>query len=69
MSNGITVNGEPRADVPDTVRALLEAEGLDLERKGIAVARNGQVVPRGQWDSTQLADGDAIEIVKPFSGG
>lgn len=67
--SGITVNGEPRAQVPANVRALIEAEGLDPKRRGLAVARNGRVVPRGQWGSTPLAAGDAVEIVKPFSGG
>ena len=54
---------------PASVRALVEAEGLDPERRGLAVARNGRVVPRGQWADTPLEPGDAIEIVKPFSGG
>ena len=67
--DAITVNGEPRRDRPASVRALVEAEGLDPERRGLAVARNGRVVPRGQWADTPLEPGDAIEIVKPFSGG
>jgi sulfur carrier protein len=67
--SAITVNGEPRAERPENVRALVEREGLDPERRGLAVARNGRVVPRQQWAETSLADGDAIEIVKPFAGG
>lgn len=65
----LTVNGAPRGDRPATVRALVEAEGLDPERRGLAVAVNGRVVPRAQWAETELGPGDAVEIVKPFAGG
>jgi sulfur carrier protein len=68
-ARGITVNGEPRQQIPATIQALVEAEGLDPERRGLAVARNGTVVPRNAWAETPLADGDRLEIVKPFSGG
>ncbi len=37
--------------------------------RGLAVAVNGQVVPRHAWDATRLAPGDAVEIVKLFAGG
>ncbi len=37
--------------------------------RGLAVAVNGQVVPRRAWDATRLAPGDAVEIVKLFAGG
>ena len=67
--SAITVNGEPRGDAPATLRQLVEAEGLDPDRRGLAVARNGRVVPRRQWEDTELQAGDAIEIVKPFAGG
>jgi len=67
--SAITVNGEPRGDAPATLRRLVEAEGLDPDRRGLAVARNGRVVPRRQWEDTELQAGDAIEIVKPFAGG
>lgn len=68
-STRITVNGEPRGETPATLHALIVAEGLDPERRGLAVARNGRVVPRRDWQATALEAGDAIEIVKPFAGG
>ena len=69
MSATIVVNGEERGLDVATVTDLLKAERLDLERPGIAVARNGAVVPRADWSRTALEPGDLIEIVKPFSGG
>lgn len=66
----ITVNGEPRPlPTHRSVKALLRAEGLDPARRGIAVAVNGAVVPRQQWDESAVGEGDTVEIVKPFSGG
>ena len=40
-----------------------------LSPKGIAVARNGEVVPRSAWEHTVVADGDRIEIVTAAAGG
>lgn len=37
--------------------------------QGVAVAVNGEVVPRGGWDRVQLADGDAVEVIMAVQGG
>lgn len=37
--------------------------------KGVAVARNGEVVPRSTWAHTSIHDGDQIEIVTAAAGG
>ena len=37
--------------------------------QGVAVAVNGEVVPRGGWNRTQLADGDAVEVISAVQGG
>ncbi|MCA8929152.1 MAG: sulfur carrier protein ThiS [Alphaproteobacteria bacterium] len=65
----LTVNGEPRQSAAATVIALLTEEGVQPDAKGVAVALNGAVVRKPDWSATALADGDAVEIVKPFSGG
>jgi len=36
---------------------------------GIAVARNGEVVPRSAWPSTRLCPDDRVEIVTAVAGG
>lgn len=69
MSGRLTVNGAPRESVPANLIDLVRAEGIDPDRQGLAVALNGRVVPRDAWPSTGLAEGDAVEIVKPFAGG
>lgn len=37
--------------------------------KGIAVARNSEVVPRSEWARTVLDAGDRVEIVSAAPGG
>lgn len=64
----IQVNGEPR-ETPDgcTIAALLEL--LDVRMKGVAVERNLEVVPRAEHATTELADGDRVEVVTLVGGG
>ena len=68
-SETITLNGER---VPMTCRdipGLLAEKGIDSSRGGVAVALNGEVVPRGDWDQTPVNPDDKIEIVHIVRGG
>ena len=70
MSITITVNGEPRSVPAATpLLTLIPLPAGDEKRRGIAVARNGEVVRRAEWDGVILVDGDAIEILKAAQGG
>ena len=69
MSESFTLNGEARALSARTVVALLADEGIDLASGGIAVARNGEVVPRSEWDQTPIEPDDRIELVRIVRGG
>jgi sulfur carrier protein len=42
---------------------------VPLLPRGIAVAVNGDVVPRSMWDVQNLNDGDAVEILTAVQGG
>ena len=67
----VQLNGE-RREVPSgtTVATVVELlSGAPDGARGVAVAVGGQVVPRGQWPSTQLSDGDSVEIVAAIQGG
>jgi sulfur carrier protein len=64
----IRVNGERHAwpdgsTVADVVRALTE------ERRGVAVALDGDVVPRSAWATTTVADGQQVEVLRAVQGG
>lgn len=50
-----------------TIRTL--AEERRLPEKGVAVAVNNEMVPRDEWDTHVLKDGDDIVILKAFCGG
>ncbi len=64
----LTVNGESRTlDDETTIAALLET--IDIGRREVAVAVNGEVVPRTEHARTVLRDGDAVEIVRMIGGG
>lgn len=62
------LNGEITS-TPDgaTVEALLDQ--LGLPRKGVAVERNREIVPRSLYATTRLTEGDRIEIVQFVGGG
>ena len=65
----VRVNGEARDVSAATVFDLLLAEEVDPKARFVAVAINGVVVPRGQWQREPVKDGDEIEIVTPAPGG
>jgi thiazole synthase len=39
------------------------------ETRGLAVALEGEVVPRGDWERTALREGQAVEVVAAIQGG
>ena len=76
----ITLNGNQHAVgagasvttlVSNVTGRTLAANGqaADGQRLGVAVARNSEVVPRSQWNSTALAEGDEIDLVSAVQGG
>lgn len=64
----LTVNGKNQAFTQAlSLRELVDR--LALAGKRIAVERNGEIVPRSEFESVTLADGDALEIVVAVGGG
>jgi sulfur carrier protein len=64
----IRVNGEAQELTAGTLAALIETK-VDIGQRGIAVALNGEVVPRSAWAGTRLKPGDSVEIVRARQGG
>jgi sulfur carrier protein len=52
-----------------TVQAALDALELPGAGRGVAVAVDAEVVPRGQWAQTQLHEGARVEILRAIQGG
>ena len=64
----LNINGEDRAFRQGLTCAELIVE-LELSGKRIAIERNGDIVPRSQFDVCHLQDGDRLEIVVAVGGG
>jgi len=70
----VLVNGNERVfdtstRAIDLVAALTPGDDHAGELRGVALALNGRVIPRGQWAQTSLVDGDRVEIVQAVQGG
>ena len=65
----IRLNGQDEVVAAATLEALLEEKAVDVAQRGIAVAVNGEVVPRAAWTATPLRSGDRVEIVRARQGG
>ncbi|HEY3866977.1 MAG TPA: sulfur carrier protein ThiS [Actinocrinis sp.] len=64
----ITVNGTT-ADYPTGTTVETVVDAVSPTRNGIAVAVAEDVVPKAQWGSRQLRDGDHVEILTAVQGG
>jgi thiazole synthase len=62
--NGSEVDLAPDATVADAIAA----SGAEAER-GVAVAVDGEVVPRSEWDGTPLSEGQSVEVLAAIQGG
>jgi sulfur carrier protein len=66
----ILVNGNPaELDAGALLVDVLDALGVEPGRRGVAIAVDGEVVPRAQWERTSLADGARVEVVQAIQGG
>ena len=66
----VIVNGQPaQVDPGQTVAGLLAGLGHPPGGPGIAVARNGEVVPRSAWSTTPLDENDRLEVLGASQGG
>jgi sulfur carrier protein len=64
----VTINGEAR-QFEHAMQFGELVERLGLGGKRIAIERNGEIVPRGEFAARSLADGDRLEIVVAVGGG
>jgi sulfur carrier protein len=66
----IELNGR-ELDVRDgtSVAELVRQAGARPDARGVAVALDGEVVPRGDWDETEVAAGQAVEVLEAIQGG
>ena len=65
----LIVNGRATTTTAVDLYSILQQQGLEPERSGIAAAVNGEVVPRSQWPVHELKDGDVVEVITAMQGG
>lgn len=66
----VFVNGEAQelaegASVADAARAI----GVEADARGVAVAVDGEVVPRSELEQHSVSEGQRVEIVAAIQGG
>jgi len=66
----IELNGAPQ-ELPDgaTLDLAVRESGAGEGARGVAVALDGEVVPRGEWERTPLKEGQAVEVLAAIQGG
>jgi sulfur carrier protein len=66
----IMLNGES-SDLcaGEELSAALARLGIDGDARGVAVAVDGEVVPRAQWRSFLLAEHARVEVLTAMQGG
>lgn len=64
----LTVNNEAVETAATTLLDLLEETLGELPGAGVAVAVDGDVVPRSDWDR-ELVEGQNIDILTAVQGG
>lgn len=64
----VTVNGESRkVERGTSLDELLDQ--LGMERRGLAIAVDDEVVPRSTWSARELGEGSRVEILTIAQGG
>lgn len=65
----LVINGEDHHDLPQrlTVQGLIKH--LGLPEKKIAIERNREIVSKSTFETTELSEGDVLEIIHFIGGG
>lgn len=63
----VKLNGEQHELAGKTVAEMLNDNGYDPKR--VAVELNLDILPKSQYESTVLKDGDSVEVVSFVGGG
>jgi thiazole synthase len=65
----LIVNQQPLEFSAESIDVATLLAKHDMPEKGVAIARNGEVVPRSTWPQIRFQDGDRIDLVKVVAGG
>lgn len=65
----ISINGNVRQLDSENMTISALVVTLNLTGQRLAIEKNGEIVPRSQFDIVNLQDGDTLEIVGAVGGG
>lgn len=65
----LTINGEEHYDLPKPLTVLGLITHLGLPEKKIAIERNREIVSKSTFETTELSEGDVLEIIHFIGGG
>jgi sulfur carrier protein len=66
----IVLNGESfEVHQGETLSAVLDRLGVSPQARGVAVAVDGEVVPRACWEVFALAEDARVEVLTAMQGG
>lgn len=64
----LQINGEKR-QFPDALSVSSLVEHLGMKGDRVAIELNLEILPKERWSSTELHEGDRLEIVHFVGGG
>jgi sulfur carrier protein len=66
----VTLNGVA-CELPEhsSIAQAVLAAGAAPDGRGLAVAVDGEVVPRGRWEAVELDEGQRVEVLQAVQGG
>lgn len=65
----ITINNKQVEVVAEEALQQIVFDQIGENAKGVAVAINGQVIPKDSWVETKVSENDDVLIIKATQGG
>ena len=65
----LVINGEDHHDLPEPLTVAGLIAHLGLPEKKIAIERNREIVSKSTFKTTELSEGDRLEIIHFIGGG
>jgi sulfur carrier protein len=65
----VTINGADRELAEGTKIADVADDVAGGRRTGVAIAVNGEIVPKSRWPYVAVGEGDRLEVLSAIGGG
>ena len=65
----IYLNGQENYEIKIPIKIADLVNNLGLQKRTIAIAHNGEIIQKKNWDFVTINEKDTIEIVRAVGGG